>query len=50
LEVREVGDVVYTLAANGVPIKLHGTVILEEDAARNLVRDLAAAQKVRTGQ
>jgi hypothetical protein len=46
LEVRDVGDVICTLAANGAPIKLHGTVILEDDAARDLVRELAAAQKV----
>jgi hypothetical protein len=46
LEVREVGDVIYSLQANGVPLKCNGWRILEDDAARDLVRELAAAQKV----
>jgi hypothetical protein len=45
LEVRDVGPVIYELAANSVPIKLHGTFLLEDDAARELVRQLVDAQK-----
>jgi hypothetical protein len=34
LEVRDVGDVVYELISNGVPIKLHGTILLDDEEAR----------------
>jgi hypothetical protein len=43
LEVRDVGPVVYRLAASAVPIKLHGWRILEDDAARELLRQVQEA-------
>jgi len=45
LEVRDVGEVVYELISNGVPIKLSGTILMTDDEARVLVRELIAAQK-----
>ena len=45
LEVREVGEPIYTLAANERPLGWNGWQILEDDQARDLVRELAAAQK-----
>lgn len=45
LEVRPVGDVVYRLEARRIPIKLHGNHVLEDDEARELCRQLSAAQE-----
>jgi hypothetical protein len=43
LEVRDVGPVVFRLTAGGAPIKLHGWQILDDDAARALLRELREA-------
>ena len=43
LEVRDVGPVVYRLLAGDVPIKLHGRFVLDDDAARDLLRELREA-------
>jgi hypothetical protein len=43
LEVRDVGPVVCRLAAGAAPIKLHGWHLLDNDAARALLRDLVEA-------
>ena len=43
LEVRDVGPVVYRLVAGDVPIKLHGRFVLDDDAARDLLRELREA-------
>ncbi len=40
LEVREVGPVIYRLHAGTVPIKLHGKFVMDDDAARELLRGL----------
>jgi hypothetical protein len=45
LEVCDIVGSVFRLAATAVPIKLHGVVLLEDDAARELVRELAEAQR-----
>lgn len=45
LEVRPIGDIVYRLAARRVPIKLNGYLVLEDEDARELCRQLAAAQE-----
>lgn len=42
LEVRDLGPVLYTLRAGTVPIKLNGYEILEDDQARDLLRELLA--------
>ena len=42
LEVRDAGPVVFRLHAGEVPIKVNGYYIMEDDAARNLLRDLLA--------
>lgn len=44
LEVRELGPIVYRLQARRVPIKCHGAHILDDSAARELCRALAAVQ------
>lgn len=40
LEVRDVGPVVFRLRAGRAPIKRHGYEILEDEAARAVVREL----------
>jgi hypothetical protein len=40
LEVRDVGPVIYTLIAGTTPIKCNGYFILEDEIAREVVRDL----------
>ena len=45
LEVRALGPVVYRLEAARVPIKLHGSFILDDAEARELIRRLAQAQR-----
>lgn len=45
LEVRDVGAVIYELAATAIPIKAHGYFLLDDDAARRWVGELIAAQK-----
>jgi hypothetical protein len=47
LEVFDVGAAVYRLSAGATPIRLHGHFLLEDDEARDLVRDLAKAQQRR---
>lgn len=42
LEVRDVGPIVYALRAGAVPIKVNGYEILEDDQARDLLRELLA--------
>jgi len=42
LEARDVGPVVFRLRAGPIPIKVNGYQILEDDAARALLRDLLA--------
>jgi len=42
-EVRDVGPAVYRLLAGDVPIKLHGRFVLDDDAARDLLRELREA-------
>jgi hypothetical protein len=42
LEVRDVGPVIFRLAAGRVPIKRNGWAILEDDAARVVLRELLA--------
>ena len=44
LEVRDCGPVIYRLKAvpGGLPIKVNGYHIMEEGAARDLLRDLLA--------
>jgi hypothetical protein len=51
LEVRDVGPVVYRLVAGEVPIKLHGRFAMDDDAARDLLRELieAGARNFRIG-
>ena len=43
LTVYDLGPAVYRLRAGRVPIKLHGWMILEDDEAREKVRELLAA-------
>lgn len=45
LEVRPIGGVVYRFEAQRIPIRLNGHLILEDDDARELCRQLAAAQE-----
>jgi hypothetical protein len=45
--VFDVGAAVYRLSAGATPIRLHGHFLLEDDEARDLVRDLAKAQQRR---
>lgn len=45
LEVRDVGPVVYRLEARTVPIKCNGRLLLDDDAARDLVAALASVQR-----
>lgn len=42
LEVRDVGPVIVELRAPGVPIKAHGTRVVEDAEARALLRELLA--------
>ena len=42
LEVRDLGPVVFRLRAVTAPIKINGYRILEDDAARGLLRELLA--------
>lgn len=41
----DIGPPIYRLTASGVPIKLHGHFLLEDEAARALLRDLAKANQ-----
>lgn len=43
LEVRDAGPVVFRLRAGEVPIRLNGWFLLEEDAARDVLRELLAS-------
>lgn len=43
LEVRDAGPVVFRLTARDVPIKVNGYYLLEENPARDLLRDLLAS-------
>jgi hypothetical protein len=45
LEVRDVGPVIYELEAGVLPIKLHGTFVVDDDVARDWLRQLIDAQK-----
>lgn len=49
LEVYDLADPVFRLTATTVPIKCHGAFVLEDDAARELVRELVAAQRPAPG-
>jgi hypothetical protein len=49
LEVYDVAGPIFRLTATVVPIKCHGAFVLEDDAARELVRELAAAQRTAPG-
>lgn len=42
MEVRDIGPVVFRLRAGEVPIKVNGYQLLEDDPARDLLRDLLA--------
>lgn len=42
LEVRDVGPVVFRLRAGAIPIKRNGWQIVEDDAARDILRELLA--------
>lgn len=42
LEVRDVGPVIFRLTAGVVPIKRHGYEIMEDAAARDVLKDLLA--------
>ena len=42
LEVRDVGPVVFRLRAGEIPIKVNGHHLMEDDAARDLLRELLA--------
>ncbi len=42
LEVRDLGPVVFRLRAGRVPLKYNGYRILEDEAARDLLRELLA--------
>ncbi len=42
LEVRDLGPVVFRLRAATVPIKVNGYRMIEDDAARGLLRELLA--------
>jgi hypothetical protein len=44
LEVFEISGPIYRLTASLGPIKANGSFILEDEAARELVRELAAVQ------
>jgi hypothetical protein len=46
LVVYDVGKVRFELVAGTTPIKLNGTILLDDDKARELVRELIAAQKI----
>jgi hypothetical protein len=43
LEVRDVGPVIFRLAATAVPLKLHGWRLMEDAEARELIRSLKEA-------
>lgn len=43
LEVRDVGPILIELRAPGVPIKVHGTRVVEDVEARALLRELLAS-------
>jgi hypothetical protein len=45
LEVFDVGPAIYKLEADRVPIKLHGSFVVDDDVARDWVRQLVDAQK-----
>lgn len=45
LRVYDVTGPVYHLAANTVPIKCNGYLLLDDDKARDLVRELATVQQ-----
>jgi hypothetical protein len=45
LEVRDVSEIIYELAAGVLPIKLHGTFLVADDVARDWLRQLIDAQK-----
>lgn len=40
LEVRDVSDVIFRLTANSIPINKHGYFLLEDNEARDLLREL----------
>lgn len=40
LEVRDVGPVIFRLTAGAVPIKANGYAVVEDDEARDRLRDL----------
>jgi len=42
LEVRDVGPVIFRLRAGTAPIKRNGWSIVEDDAAREILRELLA--------
>lgn len=42
LEVRDCGPVIFRLTAGAVPIKVNGWSIVEDDVARETLRDLLA--------
>jgi hypothetical protein len=44
LEVREVGEVIFRLAALRGPIKCNGSFVLDDGEARELCRELAKAR------
>jgi hypothetical protein len=48
LRVWAIEDVLYELRANGIPIKLHGMLILSDDEARAVVRELKKVQGCRS--
>lgn len=52
LEVRDCGPIIFRLAAlpGGPPIKVNGYHIMEEDAARDLLRDLLSLGEYEGGK
>lgn len=40
LTVRDVGDVLLTLRAGAIPIKFNGHKVMDDNAARKLIREL----------
>ena len=50
LEVRDAGPVIFRLTAGVVPIKFNGKHLMEDDAARDLLRDLLALEEHEGGK
>jgi len=50
LEVRDVGPVIFRLTADRVPIKVNGHRLVEDDDARELLRELLATGSYEGGR